>query len=117
MHYHSDVGLVRRLCLFSLFAAVLSSLVGLSVLIGWALRIPVLVTWGARSATVPNTAACFVLAGLSLALLRNFNHNQPIQRARKLAANGLAAIFSLLSLLSLLNHILALHSDIDFLML
>jgi hypothetical protein len=117
MHYQSDVGLVRRLCLFSSFAAIFSGLIGLSALIGWALHIPVLTAWGVRGAMVPNTAACFLLAGLSLTLLRNGDPNQPLRPAKKLAANTLVAAFSLLSLLSLLNRLLALHSNVDFLMI
>ena len=117
MHYQSDVGLVRRLCLFSSFNAIFSALTGLFVLIGWAFHIPLLTTWGVPGAMVPNTAASFLLAGLSLALLRNEDPNQPLRPARKLAANTLAAAFSLLSLLSLLSHLLALHSNVDFLMI
>jgi peptidoglycan/LPS O-acetylase OafA/YrhL len=103
MHHHPDLGLVRRLRLFSSLAAFLCSMIGLSVLIGWALHVPILPTWGATSATVPNTAACFLLAGISQALLRNADSHQPLRPARKLVANGLVAVFSMLSLLSLVT--------------
>jgi PAS domain S-box-containing protein len=115
MHYRSDVSLVRRLDLFASFAAASCVVIGLSVLSGWALHVPGLVTWGATRVMVPNTAACFLLAGLSLWLLRK-GADQPFWLARKLIAHAATAIFSLLSLTSLLNRLFHLNLSIDFLM-
>jgi hypothetical protein len=70
MTSRSKADLVKRLKAFVSTAAIFSMLFGLSGLLGWALNLPALVTWGDGTAMPPNAAACFLLAGLSLFLLR-----------------------------------------------
>ena len=66
MTSRSDANLVMQLKAFVSTAAVLSMVFGLSGLAGWALNVRALVTWGDETAMAPNTAACFLLIGLSL---------------------------------------------------
>src|ERR1700722_2043879 len=102
MRYRSDVCLVNRLRAFTALTPFFCTAIAISGLAGWALHATVLVTWGAGVATAPSTAFCVLLASLSLWLLRS--EDQPPRPARKLVANTVAGIFSLLSFLSLLGH-------------
>src|SRR5208337_3765158 len=73
----------------------------------------VLTTWGAAPVTmVANTAACFVLVGASLWLLRK-KDRQSFAGARKLAAGTAAATAGFVGLLSLTEHIFTLDLGID----
>src|SRR5208337_3527672 len=70
-------------------------------------------TWGtARVTMVANTAACFVLLGVSLWLLRK-KENQSFPWARELAAKTAAAIAGMVGLLSLAEHLFRLALGID----
>jgi PAS domain S-box-containing protein len=110
MRYRSDICLVNRIRSFAALAPVLCAAVAVSVLAGWALHTPVLTTWGAGVAMVPSTAACILLASLSLWLLRSKDQSQ--QPARKLVANTAIGIFSLLALFSLLGHLFGLNLSV-----
>ena len=116
MNDRSDAGLVKRLGIFASFAAALSMVVGLSVLAGWTLHIAALLTWGAGTPMAPNAAACFVLAGLSLWLLRE-KQNRSSAPIQNLTAKTAAAIVSLVGLLTLAEHLFTLNLGIDRLLL
>src|SRR6202453_2318683 len=112
----SDPDIVKRLSLFSAAAAIFSMMVGLSVLVGWTLDIAALLTWGAGTPMAPNAAACFVLAGLSLWLLRE-KHDRSSAPVRNLTARTAAAIVSMIGILTLAEHLFTLSLGIDRLML
>src|ERR1700677_1740927 len=112
----SDPDIVKRLSLFSAAAAIFSMMVGLSVLVGWTLDIAALLTWGAGTPMAPNAAACFVLAGFSLWLLRE-EEKRPSKSRGKLAARAAAAIVSLAALLTLMEHLFRRDFAIDRLLL
>jgi PAS domain S-box-containing protein len=112
----SDADLVKRLKAFVLTAATFSMVFGLSGLAGWALNLPALVTWGDGTAMAPNAAACFLLAGLSLFLLRE-KDKQPFTQARKLIARASTAIVGLVSLLTLTEQMSGHNLGIDRLLL
>ena len=116
MNDRSDAGLVKRLRIFASCAGVFSMAVGLSVLTGWTLRIAALLTWGAGTPMAPNAAACFVLAGLSLWLLRE-KQDRSSAPVRNLTAKAAAAIVSLVGLLTLAEHLFTLNLGIDRLLL
>lgn len=105
MSTSADIGLIKRFSVFASAASLSSIAVGLSGLCGWAFHIAVLGTWGAsRVRMVANTAACFLLIGLSLWLQRK-KDEPSFPRARKLAARTSAAIAALTAVLSLTEHI------------
>jgi PAS domain S-box-containing protein len=116
MNDRSDADLVKRLRIFASLAAVFSMVVGLSVLAGWALHIAALLSWGAGTPMAPNAAACFMLAGLSLWLLRE-KQNQSSAPVKNLTAKTAAAIVSLVGLLTLAEHLFTLDLGIDRLLL
>jgi hypothetical protein len=116
MNYGTDGGLVRRLGAFAIAAAVLSTVIELSVMAGWTLNIAALLTWGAKTATAPNTAACMILAGLSLWLQRQ-RDNQPFPPVSRLTAKASAALVSLIGLLTLGEQLFRLNPRIDRLLL
>jgi len=113
----SDPRLVNRLRAFTAAAAVFSAAVGLSSLAGWIFRIPSLTTWGAGPVTmVANTAACFVLVGASLWLVRE-RDNQFFAGTRKLTARAAAVIVGVAGLLGLTEHLFRLDLGVDQLLL
>jgi hypothetical protein len=113
MRMSADPGLVKRLSVFASGASVFSMAIGLSGLSGWVLHLSRLTTWGfAPVKMVANTAACFVLLGVSLWLLRR-RTSQTFSRARNLAAKALAAIAGVFGLLSLVEHLFAVNLGID----
>jgi PAS domain S-box-containing protein len=112
MNYGSDDGLVRRLGVFAITAAVLSVVIGLSAMTGWTLHIQALLTWGAAKATTPNSAACMILAGLSL-LLQRQRDNRPLPPASRLTAKASAALVALIGLLTLGDTLFRLNLGID----
>ena len=111
-----DPRIVRRLSAFAAVSAVFSMAVGLSGLAAWKLHIASLKNWGVGLATMkPNTAACFMLLGMALWLLRK-NEAQPASQARRFSASSLAAVVGLVSLLSLVEYFLARNFGIDALL-
>ena len=113
MNNRPDPRFVKWLSVFASTTAVFSAVVGLSGLAGWSLHIPSLTTWGTAQVTmVANTAACFVLIGVSLWLLRR-KDNQSFGWARELAAKTAAAIAGLMGLLGLAEHLFRLDLGID----
>ena len=64
----------------------------------------------------PNAAACFLLAGLSLWLLRE-SDSRPLTSARKMAAKAPAAMVSLTGLFTLAEHLFRRDFGIDRLLL
>jgi PAS domain S-box-containing protein len=116
MNERFDAGLAKRLDIFASFAAVFSMAVGLSVLAGWTLHIAALLTWGAGTPMAPNAAACFVLAGLSLWLLRE-KQNRSSAPIKNLTAKTVAAIVSLVGLLTLAEYLFTLNLGIGRLLL
>ena len=117
MSASGDIGLAKRLSVFADLAGAFSILVGLSALEGWKLHIATLLTWGAPPIrTVPNTAACLVLLGVSL-WLRGREENRPFVRARKLAAKVPAAIVCMVGLATLAEHLFGRDFGIDQLLI
>jgi len=114
--HRSDPDIVKRLNVFASAAAILTMVVGLSVLTGWTLHIAALLTWGAGTAMVPNTAACFLLAGISLWLQRT-EVSGPYSAARKLSAKAAAGIISLVASLTLAERLFPWDPGIDRLLL
>jgi hypothetical protein len=101
----SDPRLVRRLSLFASATSAYSMVVGLSGLLGWAFHIGWFLTWGAAPVTMkPNTAACFVLIGVSLWLLRKRDERVFVW-VKKLLARTTATVVSLVGLLNLAEHL------------
>jgi PAS domain S-box-containing protein len=116
MIHRSEPAIVKRLKVFAASAAVLSIVVGVSVLVGWTLNIAALLTWGAGTPIAPNAGAGFVLAGFSLWLLRE-RENRPSPASRKLAARAAAAMVSLGGFLTLAEHLFRRDFGIDRLLL
>ena len=113
----TDPRLVRRLRAFTSISAAFSVLVGLSGLAGWKLGIATFYTWGAGPVRmVANTAAGFVLMGISLWLLRK-RDNHPFEQTRKLAAKIAASVASAMGLLSLAEHAVGWDFGIDQLLI
>ena len=110
MRTSADIDLGKRLSGFALAASVFSIAVGLAGLAGWKLHLAVLDTWGLTPVRiVPNAAACLVLLGVSLFLQRreydpSFG-NSAFAKAAKFTARSLAAVVSLVGLLSLVEHV------------
>jgi len=102
-----DPVLVKRLSIFASASALVSGLIGLSVLAGWTLRIPVLLTWGLWTPMAPNAAGCALLAALSLWLRRQ--DFAPAAGARRRSAEAAAALVIVTGALSLGEHLF--HSD------
>ena len=116
MIHRSDPDSVKRLQLFVAAAAIFSMMVGVSVLAGWTLNIAVLLTWGAGTPMAPNAAACFVLAGFSLWLLRGDEKRSSLSGG-KLTGKAAAAIVILAGLLTLIEHLYRRDFGIDRLLL
>ncbi len=116
MTSRSDAELVKRLKAFVVGAAVFSMVFAVSGLVGWALNLPALVSWGDGTAMAPNAAACFLLAGLSLFLLRE-KDKQPLAPIRKLIARASAAMLGLTGLLTLTEKLSGHDLGIDRLLL
>ena len=105
--------MIGRLSAFSGFVCLFSIAVGLSALLGWMLHIEALKTWAVGPSTVKvNTAICFILIGVSLALLRKGNR-VPIAWGRKLTARAAAALALLLALLSGAEYVFDFSVGID----
>jgi signal transduction histidine kinase/CHASE3 domain sensor protein len=116
-HVHrSDPDIVKRLNVFASAAAILTMVIGLSALTGWTLHIAALLNWGSGTAMVPNTAACFVLAGLSLWLQRK-EGSGPYSAARKPSAKAAAGIIILVASLTLAEQLFSWDPGIDRLLL
>ena len=108
---------VKRFTGFSRAASLFSIVVGLSGLAGWKFNLTAFHTWGAAQVTmVANTAACLVLVGCSLWLVRK-RDIQPFSSARKFAARMAAALAALVGMLSLAEHLFRLQFGIDQLLL
>ncbi len=116
MTSRSDANLGKRLKAFVSIAAVFSMVFRLSGLIGWALNLPALVTWGDGTAMAPNAATCFLLAGLSLFLQRE-KDKQPLAQLRKFIARASAATVGLAGLLTLAEQMFGSDFGIDRLLL
>ena len=98
----SDPRLIERLNLYASLAALLSIGIGLSSLIGRTLHITTLSTWGAAQPIAPNSAACMVLAGVSLWFLRKSDKQS---FATGLVAKTAAGIVGLVGLFTLAEHL------------
>ncbi len=108
----SETGLVERFSMFSSTAAACSTVIGLSVLVGWTLRISILLTWGEATTMAPNAAACSILAGISLWLLRK-KDAQRLARIGKIVAKTAAGIVGLVGALTLVEQLFGLDLGID----
>ncbi|MGA9528638.1 MAG: PAS domain S-box protein [Terriglobales bacterium] len=113
MKSQSETGIARRLSVFTSTASICSIVIGLSVLAGWRLNVPILLTWGGGTTMAPNAAACSLLAGISLWLVRSKNAQTA---ARKMFANAAAAIVGLVGLLTLAEQVFAVDLGIDSLL-
>jgi hypothetical protein len=108
-----DPRLVRRLSVFASTAAVLTTFVGLSGLLGRIFHITTFSTWEATPVRMTaNTAICFVLIGVSLWLLRK-KDSRPIAGTRKLAAVISATVVGLIGVCSLAEHLFGWNLGID----
>ena len=116
MRYGPDAGILQRLGVFSKCAAAVSVVIGLSVLVGWTLDIPALLTWGDGTAMAPNAAACMIFAGLSL-WLQSERHDRSFPSVSKMTARALAALVSVAGLLTLGEYIFGPNLRIDRLLL
>ncbi|MGA7502772.1 MAG: PAS domain S-box protein [Candidatus Sulfotelmatobacter sp.] len=113
MRAPADPVLVKRLSVFASAASLFSIAVGLSGLAGWFFHISRLTTWGiAPVRMVANTAACFVLLGVSL-WLRRKNGTHPCSWTRNFAANASSATAGLVGWLSLMEHLFGRNLRID----
>jgi PAS domain S-box-containing protein len=98
----SDPRLVRRLNRFASIAALVVVGIEFLALVGWTFRIGFLVSWGGAQSIAPNSAACFVLLGISLWLQRSTDS----PAASRSIAKGSAVFAGLIGLLSLGEHLL-----------
>jgi PAS domain S-box-containing protein len=107
-----DPRLVRRCHALTSASAVFAVLVGVLGVAGWKLHIATLGTWGVTTARMAaNAAACFILLGVTLWLLRK--DDQSFAPARRFTARTLAAFVCLVALLSLAEFILDRGFGID----
>lgn len=112
MKQQSDSRLLRQLKAFSATASLFSMAVGISGVLGSALHIRFLTTWGVEPVTMKvNTAACFLLAGVSLWFLRESSPSS--SRASKFIGRGTAVLMGLAGLLSGLEYFLAWDLGVD----
>lgn len=110
-----DPGIVRRLNRFVTSCSVLAIGFGAWVLIGWMLHIPRMKSILAGQVAVKaNTAACFLLLGFALWVLRK--ESLPAAAAWKMAANFAAALVAVVGLLSLMEGIWGWDLGIDHLL-
>jgi len=112
MRTSADPVLVKRLSVFASAASVFSVAIGLSVLAGRTVHFKTLLTWGFGTAMAPNAAACTVLGGMSLWLLRK-QDNPSSSRVGKFTAQVAAAIVGLAGLLTLAERLFNLELGID----
>ncbi len=110
MNAPSETVLAKRFGVFASTAAICSLVIGLAVLAGWRLRIAILLTWGASTTMAPNAAACSVLAGISLWLLREMDARA---YARKIVAKTAAAVVGLVGALTLIEQLFGPDLGID----
>jgi PAS domain S-box-containing protein len=116
MRTSADPVLVKRLSVFASAASVFSVAIGLSVLAGRTVHFKTLLTWGFGTAMAPNAAACTVLGGMSLWLLRK-QDNPSSSRVGKFTAQVAAAIVGLAGLLTLAERLFNLELGIDRLLI
>ena len=109
----SDPRVVSALNRFVGFTSLFSVTVGLLALIGWMFGIAVLKSVIPGQVIMkPNAAACLVLIGFSLWLLRK-KDDRPFPHLKKLAGQLLATIVALVGLLCLMEHIFGWDLGID----
>lgn len=108
-----DRRLMEGAKLYASLAAIFPAAIGLSVLLGWTLHLPALLTWGAGPAMPPNAALCFILASVSLWLQRT----KSAKAATTALARIAAASAGIVSLLSLAEYVFAANLGIDRLLL
>jgi len=106
----SVVGKMLTLNCFSRLAGASAVLVGGVVLLAWYLNIPQILTLLSGLASMkPNTALCFILAGVSLALLAG----KPAGRPQRVAESCGAALVLFIAILTLLEYVLGWNLGID----
>jgi two-component system cell cycle sensor histidine kinase/response regulator CckA len=106
---------VRNCRLFAHAVSALAVLIGSLAFLGWALSIQILTSILPGLATMkPNTALCFVLAGLSLWLTQPIPSRPDDPRTqRSLAAKILSSVVGIMGLLSLAEYAFGLNLGID----
>jgi PAS domain S-box-containing protein len=110
MKEQSDSRLAHHYKTASAAGSMLATAVGISGLAGSAFHIRALVTWGVEPVTMKvNTALCFVLAGVSLWLLRE---ESPTSRGRS-AGRFAALVLCVLALLSAVEFFINLDLRLD----
>jgi len=108
---------IKRFSGFSRAASLFSIAVGLSGLAGWKFNLTAFNTWGVAQVTmVANTAACFVLVGWSLWLVRKRDVHS-FSLAQTFAARIAATVAAVTAMLSLAEHLFGLQFGIDQLLL
>src|SRR5271169_4889480 len=106
---------VTKCRIFSHVVSAVTVLVGISVLLGWLLGIPALTKILPGLATMkPNTAACFVLSGVSLWLIQLQLSEPKGPRIRNIqVARLLSGVVGLVGLLTLAEYLLRLNFSFD----
>jgi PAS domain S-box-containing protein len=106
---------LRNCRLFSQAAAVVSAFAGGMALLGWLLGIPTLTSILPGFATMkPNTALCFVLAGVSLWLIQlPYPEPADLRGQRITAARVLSGVVGLAGLLTVAEYLFHLNLGID----
>jgi PAS domain S-box-containing protein len=103
MTSQSDPGVTKFLARFTAFCSILSASFGILVLTGWALHIHSLKTiLPGQIAVRANVAACFVLIGIALWLMRKDAQHRPWSRA--LTVQVIVFFISFVGLLSFLEY-------------
>jgi PAS domain S-box-containing protein len=111
MTSHYSSGLSPRFASFSARMSVVVFGIGVVVLIGWLLNIPVLKSFHPRLLSMKaNTAACMALSGMALWLLQTKRAEQRINR--RLAQGGALAVMTV-GLLTLLEYVFHANFGID----
>jgi len=99
-----------RLIFFSKFSGILSAVVGVAVLIGWALDIPAVKSVLPGLVTMKaNTALCFIFIGISMLLW----YTGRTSGARRLLAQSAGGIVALVGLITLCEYLFGWNAGID----
>jgi PAS domain S-box-containing protein len=106
---------IRAQSLCSRGSALSAVLIGGTVLIGWALKLPILVAFPSSGPrTLPTTAVGLMLAGIALLLIKqNRTGTERLSALRRGTANALGAVVLLLGVLTLTEYLFRVNLGID----
>src|SRR6266700_2789218 len=106
--------ITRQLFRVSRFCAVFAAIVGAAVLAGWALDVPALQGLAPGLATMKaNTAACFLLAGLSLGLAQVSPGSESTRLLARYGQVTFALVVAAIGVLSLSEDVFGWDAGID----